>query len=158
MKVLEFLTKTIEILGVSFYIPKNTINNTIRVNWEKHLLTKKYDFLDMKIVQGCLHCRGACMPSEFSIKYEYKVIYSPDKHPSVYCLNPQIKYHEEIHMYPYDNRLCLYYPKDFSWTSASHLFDTIIPWTHEWFLFYELYLIGGTWLHPSVPHKRVKKL
>jgi hypothetical protein len=76
--------------------------------------------------------------------------------PKVYAINPKIPYNEDIHMYEDDNRLCLYYPKDFRWTEKVHLYNTIIPWTHEWFLFYELYKIYGKWMHPEVNHKNPK--
>lgn len=98
---------------------------------------------------------GFCQPSEFSVTYSYKVKLVPGKHPKVYVTDPVIVYDEEIHMYSDDNRLCLYYPKDFSWTSESRLFNTIIPWTHEWFVFYELYQITGKWQHPFVDHRRI---
>lgn len=142
----------------SNYIPQWRMNNIMRILLEKRLLLKNYNFLKTKIVGNALHCKGVCMPSHCSIEYNYKVIYSPNKPPSVYTVNPKIDYNVEMHMYPHDNSLCLHYPKDFSWTSSSHLYNTIIPWTHEWFLFYELYLIYGKWLHPSVPHKGNKNI
>lgn len=121
---------------------------------EKHLLEKNYSFLKVHINNDTLTCRGFCQPSEYSIRYEYRVNYTPGWAPKVYVISPQIKYSTEIHMYS-DGRLCLYYPDDYSWTSSSHLFETIIPWTHEWFLFYELYTLTGDWKHPFVDHKHI---
>jgi len=60
-------------------------------------------------------------------------------------------------MYPKNNTLCLYHKSDLSWNINCHLFDTIIPWTHEWFVYYELYCITGNWEHPFVPHKIIEK-
>jgi len=134
------------------------MNNVIRINWEKHLLQKHYAFLEIKTNGNTLFCKGYCQPSDYSIQYVYKLIYNPNQSPAVYTVNPKIPYNEEIHMYPQDNRLCLYYPKDYSWTSASHLYNTIIPWTHEWFLYYELFQICGKWMHPSVSHAGTKNL
>ncbi|MEO8400158.1 MAG: hypothetical protein ABI550_10175 [Ignavibacteriaceae bacterium] len=145
-------------MGSSKYIPKFSMNNTMLLFLEKHLLLKNYNFLEVKIIGNSLHCSGACQPSRCSIEYNYKVSYSPNKPPSVYPIYPKIKYNKEIHMYPQDDSLCLYYPYDFSWKSNSHLYNTIIPWTHEWFVFYELYLISGKWLHPSVPHSGKNKI
>ena len=134
------------------FIPKKQVNDACRLNIEKHFLVKHYDFLTVTISGKKLKCIGYCKPCAYSDLYKYEVNYTPSKHPDVYVKTPNIEYHEDIHMYPHDNSLCLYYPKDFSWTTSSHLYNTIIPWTHEWFLFYELYKIHGKWFHPSVPH------
>ena len=142
----------------SYFIPKSSMNNAIRLNWERRLLIKNYSFLKVNIIGKTLYCKGICNPSEYSIAYNYKIIYTPNQPPSVYAVSPKIVYKKEIHMYPQDNSLCLYYPKDFSWTSTSHLYNTIIPWTHEWFLFYELFQIRGRWLHPEVHSEGEKNL
>ena len=134
----------------SYFIPKSNMNDTIRLNWERQLLIKNYNFLEVKVIGKALHCKGVCNPSEYSIDYNYKVIYTPNQPPSIYTVSPKITYTKEIHMYPQDNSMCLHYPKDFSWTRTSHLYNTIIPWTHEWFLFYELFKIRGKWMHPEV--------
>ena len=143
-------------MGHSSYIPATGTNNLMRLFWERSLLLKNYNFLETKIIGNTLHCKGLCTPSEYSMEYKYKVMYSPNKSPTVYAISPKIKYNKNIHMYPQDASLCLYYPKDFSWTSSSHLYNSIIPWTHEWFLFYELYQITGRWLYPFVEHKGAK--
>jgi hypothetical protein len=142
----------------SHFIPRSNMNDTLRLNWEKQLLIKNYNFLEVKLIGNVLHCKGVCNPSEHSIDYKYKVVYTPSQSPSVYSVEPKIAYNGKIHMYPQDSSLCLHYPKDFSWTSTSHLYDTIIPWTHEWFLFYELFKIRGKWLHPEVLHKGEKSI
>jgi len=144
-------------MGRSKFIPVFKTNNLMRLFWEKNLLSKNYDFLKTRIIGNTLYCTGTCTPSEYSIEYKYKIMYSQNCSPAVYIINPKIAYTKEIHMYPRDNRLCLYYPKDFSWTSSSHLYNTIIPWTHEWIVFYELYLIKGEWLYPAVSHEGEKK-
>ena len=122
---------------------------------EAGLLKKHYDFLTTKIMSGKLYVYGYCRPSEFSTTYHYKIKYQPAKYPKVYVTEPQIPYNENIHMYSDDNRLCLYYPRDNSWTEHSRLFDTFIPWTHKWFLYYEIYLITGKWEHPFVDHRKL---
>jgi hypothetical protein len=139
------------------YIPKTHYNPMFTIGWEKHLLQKNFNFLDIKTDNTGLTCFGSVNPSEYSISYTYKVRFSIGKKPKVFAVSPKIEYQEDIHMYPNDNSLCLYYPGDFSWTSSSHLYDTIIPWTHEWFLFYELYQIYGIWMHPAVSHNGIKK-
>lgn len=101
-----------------------------------------------------LVCHGRCQPSEHSAIYEYKISYIPGRPPKVFVISPKIAYDDNIHMYR-DGSLCLYYPKDYSWTATSNIYNTIIPWTHEWFIFYELYLLTGEWKHPFVDHKRI---
>lgn len=127
------------------------------VNVEKRLIEKHYDFLDCKINKGVLYCYGICQPTEESITYSYRIKYAPLSKPKVTVTNPVIAYNDDIHMYN-DTSLCLYYPEDMTWNCSSHrLYDTIIPWTHEWFVFFELYQITGKWLHPEVRHKKDDK-
>lgn len=145
-------------MAVKTFIPTKKKNNVWILGLEKHLLNKHYEFLDVKVNENSLTCTGSCKPSEHSILYTYQIKYTPDKVPNVYVINPQITYHDDIHMYPFDNSLCLYYPKDFSWSKTSHLYNTIVPWTHEWFIFYELYQIYGKWFYPFVPHKANQKI
>jgi hypothetical protein len=145
-------------MGGSNFIPKRGHNTTWVLGHEKSLLMKHYDFLDVRTNSGHLRCIGRCRPSELSVEYRYIVKFTPGSWPSVYAIDPIIEYNDDIHMYPEDNSLCLHYPNDFSWAKGSHLFNTIIPWTHEWFLFYELYKIYGKWLHPAVSHNKNKKL
>jgi hypothetical protein len=64
-------------------------------------------------------------------------------------------------MYPSDNSLCLYHSKtdDLLWDPKKHnIFDTIIPWTQEWFTYYELYNITGVWEHPHIDHRLNKNI
>ena len=151
----EFLIKNIEIMVAKKFIPNRDKNHHSVLLLEKHFLEKSYTFLKVNISNGMLICSGACKPTEYSASYQYKIRYIPGSHPKVFVTNPTIQYNDDIHMYSDDNSLCLYYPKDYSWNKTSHLFNTIVPWTHEWFIFYELYLISGKWNHPYVSHKKI---
>src|SRR6476469_3557994 len=56
-----------------------------------------------------------------------------------------------IHMY--DNGvLCLYKTAETPLKLSDNIHEKIIPWTAEWFVFYELYLMCGKWLEPEAPH------
>lgn len=46
------------------------------------------------------------------------------------------------HIYP-GNELCLYYPGE--WHDDMLLATTVIPWTAEWLMHYELWLVTGHW-------------
>ena len=136
----------------SKYIPKKGNFSRKKLLIEKLLIERNYDFCKVKLSPGKLECRGSCTPAGASQKYNYIITYIPGMVPKVMVTKPEIAYDEHIHMYKDDNSLCLYFPKDKSWTQRAWLFDTIIPWTHEWFLYYELYLITGIWHHPHVKH------
>jgi hypothetical protein len=56
--------------------------------------------------------------------------------------------------------LCLYEPDE--WTDSMYLADTIVPWTTEWLINYEIWLATGDWHgggewppRRGVPEKRV---
>ncbi|WP_426430341.1 hypothetical protein ACPX19_12495 [Winogradskyella sp. HB-48] len=98
-------------------------------------------------------------PTDYSKEYSIELVYDGLNAPKVYVIEPEIEYHDDIHMFPKEKNLCLYHPKtdDFQWNYIKHhVFDTIIPWTLEWFVYYELYLITGKWEHPFVPHNTSK--
>lgn len=136
---------------------KNRVNPISILSKEKSLILKNYSMIECTIKNGFLYCYGTCQPTENSIIYNYRIKYDAGKSPKIYVTNPEIDYHDDIHMYPKDNCLCLYHKTDLVWGTEYHLFDTIIPWTHEWFLFYEIYQITGKWEHPFVKHKKIKE-
>lgn len=139
------------------YQKKHKINPISILCKEKALILKNYSVIECKIKNGLLYCYGTCQPTESSITYNYRIRYDAVKSPKIYVTSPEIEYHDDIHMYPKDNCLCLYHKTDIVWTTKHHIYDTIIPWTHEWFLFYEIYLITGIWEHPFEPHNRIKE-
>lgn len=120
---------------------------------EKVLLERHYDFLHFRLDRFGLEAFGRYQPAVGTQNYRYRLVFSPPAKPKVYIREPLITYSDDIHMYPQDNSLCLYYPKDFTWSNRSHLHDTIIPWTHAWIVNYELYKLTGRWHHPSVTHR-----
>lgn len=136
------------------FIPTTVPNNGKRIAVEKYYLEKYYSFLQVTLSNCTLECIGRCQPSEHSPVYKYRIQYTPGMPPKVFVISPKIIYDENVHMYS-DGSLCLYYPKDYSWTTTSNLYNTIVPWTHEWFVFYELYQLTGEWKHPFVDHKRI---
>ena len=142
-------------MAVKIYIPIRGIRKHLSIFLERKLLIKHFPFLKIEVINSRLICHGYFQPTEFSPIFHYKVEWEPGISPKVFPVNPKIEYDDDIHIYN-DGSLCLYYPKDFIYdTRSSHIHETIIPWTHEWFLFYELYLIKGRWIHPYVEHKRI---
>lgn len=126
---------------------------------EKKLIESNFDFLKCSIIRDSLLCVGVCKPTHFSIEYKFQISYNGKSSPKVNVIEPQISYNDDIHMFPSDNSLCLYHSTDMIWDyKKHHIFNTIIPWSIEWFVFYEIYLITGKWEHPFIPHKSIKEL
>lgn len=142
-------------MGDDYYVNRSGVKIGHVLILEKQLLQKHYDFLKVRVSNGAIYCYGYFKPSEYSVTYYYKIRFIPEKPPKVFITNPVIQYNDDIHLYKQDNSLCLYYPKDFSWTKDSRLYNTVVPWTHEWILFYELYQITGIWQHPFVNHLKI---
>jgi hypothetical protein len=126
---------------------------------EKMLIESTYDFLNCVFLKGKLICSGSFRPTVYSGEFEFIISYDGKSAPSVHVLKPLIEFNHDIHIYPQDGSLCLYHSKKdkLNWDyTEHHLFDTIIPWTLEWFVYYELYLITGKWEHPFVEHRKSK--
>jgi hypothetical protein len=125
---------------------------------EKKLIENSFEFLKCTIKNENLVCEGVCKPTQYSVEYKFQISYNGKSSPKVNVIDPVIGYNDDIHMFPSDNSLCLYHSSDMIWNHKKHhLFDTIIPWTMEWFVFYEIYLISGEWEHPFVQHKISKE-
>jgi hypothetical protein len=142
---------------MAFHKSKKT-NPLAIIGAEKSLLNRHYKFINFKIKNGVLYCYGSFQPTTESDTYSYRIKYKPFSSPVTTVTSHDIKYNDDIHMFPDNNSLCLYHKSDMVWDSTiHHLYDTIVPWTHEWFVFYELYKLCGKWLHPEVKHNSRKK-
>jgi len=80
-----------------------------------------------------------------------KIKYKPGGEPKVWVLQPEIIMSSRTHVYKEGN-LCLYFPRDEPWMEGDLISKKIIPWTAEWLIYYELFLITGDWLGPEAPH------
>ncbi|MCF7961043.1 MAG: hypothetical protein K9M08_09895 [Pirellula sp.] len=81
--------------------------------------------------------------------------YSLEMPPIVRVENPVLMERDDEalpHIYP-DGSLCLYYPSAGEFSRDRYLASTIVPWTSEWLLHYELWYVTGDWLgggiHPG---------
>lgn len=118
---------------------------------EKSRLKKYYPFLNCTLRGNQLTCRGTITPSEGCNTYKIKLVYRKEKTPKVYIVDPPIEPHIEYHMYK-EGDLCLFDPRVSPWSPDMMLHETIIPWTAEWFVFYELWKDTGKWLGLEAPH------
>lgn len=135
--------------NISYFNPP-VINKLVKFNHEKKYIEQYYNFLSCTFTKDCLTCKGEFRATD--TLYKYRIKFNGESNPRVTVLEPHIEYNNDIHVYQ-EGYLCLHYPNDKSWTSTSLLYNTIIPWIHEWFVFYEIYLITGVWEYDFVPHK-----
>jgi hypothetical protein len=124
---------------------------------EELLIKRRFPLFNCKIHGKELICRGRLKPTEHSEEYRIEVAYEPWGSPDIRILTPKIEPKKELHFYS-SGTLCLYDWREQPWQDRWHLADTVIPWTAEWLLYYEIYLLTGKWLGKSAPHASARKL
>ncbi len=109
-----------------------------------------------KVHRGQLDCVVPIQPTPASETYSARIQYRHNDRPRVHIVEPELTLHPGNnrlpHVYP-GNELCLYYRSE--WQHHMLLATTILPWTAEWLLHYEIWLITGEWTgggyHPRRP-------
>ncbi|MEU8205821.1 hypothetical protein [Streptosporangium sp. NPDC049046] len=98
-------------------------------------------------------CSVTLQPSAICRVYTVEVTYRHRSRPRVMVIDPELKLHPRAtalpHVYPKGD-LCLHLPGE--WNDSMLLARTIMPWTCEWLLHYELWLITGRWAGSGAPH------
>jgi hypothetical protein len=97
--------------------------------------------------------RGTLQPSEISAVYSILIKYKIGYRPNVWVLKPEPKSNVP-HRFS-DKSLCLYWNKEWEWSSNKEIVDTILPWTALWLYYYELWLDTGEWLAKEAPHSPI---
>lgn len=91
---------------------------------------------------------GMLTPAEYTATYDLLIDHQIGKPPLVYVIRPRLRLVNGQglpHVYPL-NTLCLFLGNR-EWHESIPIADTLVPWTSEWLLFYELWLAtGGEWL------------
>jgi len=126
---------------------------------EKKELEAHYNFLNCQIEERkgrkVLVVTGHY--DQTGVDYTYQIVYDGFQSPEVKILSPKL-IGDPPHTYK-GGSLCLYYPDEQPWSNQTcRLYSSIIPWVHEWIVFYEIYLITGVWEHPEVLHSNNKEL
>jgi len=111
---------------------------------------------ETRITRGqSLAWEGVIAPSEISDAYLVSISYSHAKPPKVFVIQPELQERDgkrPEHLWR-DGSLCLYYPRAREWNHGMLLAKTIVPWTSEWLLHYEIWLATGKWcgggIHPG---------
>lgn len=97
---------------------------------------------------------GTLQPRESSPAYQVELRYRIGRAPTVKVLRPALAVGAP-HLYG-DGTLCLYWTKDWRWSSDQFITKTILPWAADWLHYYELWLDCGKWLGPESPHGPMK--
>ncbi len=118
---------------------------------QKALIEKHFPCFRCRLAHRRLICEGKIQPSEGCNVYLIGISYEQEGVPRVRIKGPKITPSVKIHMYR-SGHLCLYEPMEDPWKRSDNIHEKIIPWTAEWLVFYELYLICGKWLGPEAPH------
>jgi len=128
-------------------IKKHTIPLTIQA----YKLQSYFPDSKCSIRNNTLTWKGFLQPMVLSLKYWIKLVYQKDTHPDVYVLDPKPLIFAEgktklEHVYNTKKQhLCLYYRKANEWDASMFIANTIIPWTSEWLLHYEVWVATGVW-------------
>jgi hypothetical protein len=106
-----------------------------------------------EVRNGKLNCILPIRPSPASRHYTVRLTYRHGAAPHVTVEDPPLDLHPGAtalpHVYAGDE-LCLYYPGQ--WDHAMLLAHTIVPWTSEWLMYYELWLVTGRWSGGGATH------
>lgn len=133
-------------------------------------LTNNEQIVSMKRIWPGLKLRGrrteavrwiGSLRPQFQI-YRVEIIHQLNDHSIVRVLSPELTRlpdNEEgqlPHVYPpaSDPTLCLYDPCADEWDHSMLISRTIVPWTIDWLVCYELWLMTGKWTgggrHPEI--------
>jgi hypothetical protein len=98
------------------------------------------------VAKGTLWWAGKLQPTVLSPVYTVTMEYRVGRRPAIQVVDPVLERRPGKplpHTYQGDE-LCLYYPGE--WSGKDAIEKTIIPWISEWLLYYEFWLVTGTWL------------
>jgi len=89
-------------------------------------------------------------PTAISEKYNLMIVYEQNRWVKVFVIDKKLRIALNRSKLPhvYDSerqQLCLYSPSKKEWDGYKYIVDTIIPWSSEWFYYYELWLPEGKW-------------
>jgi hypothetical protein len=126
----------------------------VEVYREVALMRVRFPSFRCQLTKGMPTWYGTLQPTEASPCYYVRLMYRWGSPPKVWVVTPAL-HPNAPHRYP-DKSLCLYYPKEESWTPSAGIANTIVPWTAEWLFCYELWLTTGKWWGPEAPHALAK--
>jgi hypothetical protein len=129
---------------------------------QRDLIARAYPFFKCEVSCDVLTCHAKIIPSEGCASYSISIKYKLHNSPCVRVLNPKIpkELWGQVHIFSQTGDLCLFDSRKGKqpWQWKYNIHETIIPWTAEWLVYYELYLKLGKWLGPEVIHEKPKVL
>lgn len=138
-------------------IPRNRSWQYSRAVFEMLCMKKHAPTFQVSLSGMTLNSRGTLQTEENGTQYRIQITYMPWEAPKIHVVRPKICFNKEIHMYE-DESLCLYDWRQQPWQPQWHIHETIIPWTAEWLVFFELYELSGKWLGKSALHGNPEKV
>jgi hypothetical protein len=126
---------------------------------QKFFVEKHFPGFRCTFHRNVLECVGEITPSEMCATYVIKMSYKNGGIPEVRIRSPLIPQSiwDRVHIYR-NGTLCLYDHREQPWQWKDNLHEKIIPWTVEWLVFYELFLMCGKWLGPEALHGEAAKV
>jgi len=101
---------------------------------------------EVTVHRGELVCIAFLQPNAMCKRYTARIVYRHGCRPRVTIIDPPLELAPGAEALPHvygDGELCLYLPGE--WQESMLLADTILPWTSEWLLHYEWWLVTGHW-------------
>ena len=116
-------------------------------------LRQAFPEAECQVKRSRLSWCGTLTPTALSKAYTVRLDYSLEKGPDVFVEEPELEERDgekPPHLFA-DGTLCLYLSGE--WDRDQLLSRTIVPWSSEWLLHYELWLVTGEWygggIHPG---------
>ncbi len=108
------------------------------------------DRFSVMMRDGRIRWRGNLRPGPAFREYRVEIEYAYKRRPTVRVLDPPLERRSPDEPVPHtfdgdsrDPTLCLYFPGE--WDASQRIAETIVPWTAEWLLHYEAWLVTGVW-------------
>jgi len=114
---------------------------------QRHALMRHFPDASCTVRRDELVWVAALTPTPVSREYVVRLSYKLTDFPEVELLDPEMETRDGLkppHLYPGD-KLCLYRPGWGEWDRTMLLVETIVPWTAEWLMHYEIWLATGEW-------------
>ena len=111
---------------------------------QARVLKARFPDAHVQVERSRLTWNGILQPAGYSRPYRVRITFKTGEYPKVKVLSHlEGRQGEPLpHVYA-DGALCLFVEGE--WTSDMFIADTIVPWTSEWLLYYELWLFTGEW-------------
>jgi hypothetical protein len=113
---------------------------------EKHTLRQAFPTATVTLERDVLTWEEWIQPGPNCQNYHVRITWNGWSRPKIEVLEPVLEPPagmELEHVFG-DDSICLHLPVE--WNSTMLIADTIIPWTHKWLVFHEIYLATGEWL------------